>query len=74
MGNPVGNVVRFYVEGFRNMKLGKTLWLIILIKLTIMFFILKPIFFPNFLNERFGSDRQKASYVGKQLTERTTKQ
>ena len=30
----------FYVEGFRSMTVGKTLWLIILIKLFIMFAIL----------------------------------
>lgn len=30
-----------YYDGFRNMKLGKTLWAIILIKLFIMFAILK---------------------------------
>ena len=40
-----------YYEGFRNMKLGRTLWAIILIKLFIMFAILKVFFFPNFLKE-----------------------
>ena len=34
-------IFRFYVDGFRNMTLGKTLWTIILIKLFIMFFVLK---------------------------------
>ena len=33
-----------YYDGFRHMTLGKTLWIIILIKLFIMFFILKPFF------------------------------
>ena len=33
-------IYHFYLEGFREMKLGKTLWLIILVKLFIMFFIL----------------------------------
>ena len=42
-------IYRFYVEGFRQMTLGKTLWAIILIKLFIMFFILKLFFFPSFL-------------------------
>ena len=39
-------IYHFYLEGFREMKLGKTLWLIILVKLFIMFFILKLFFFP----------------------------
>ena len=41
-------IYQFYLEGFREMKLGKTLWLIILVKLFIMFFILKLFFFPNY--------------------------
>ena len=34
------------------MTLGRTLWAIILIKLFIMFFILKLFFFPSFLKEK----------------------
>ena len=45
-------IARFYIDGFRNMKLGKTLWAIILIKLFIMFAILKVFFFPNFLKQQ----------------------
>jgi uncharacterized membrane protein len=51
------------------MTLGKTLWAIILIKLFIMFAILKVFFFPDFLNSRFESAEEKATYVGEQLTE-----
>ena len=36
----------FYRDGFREMTLGRTLWTIILIKLFIMFFILKLFFLP----------------------------
>ena len=39
-----------YYDGFRQMTLGKTLWLIILIKLFIMFAVLKVFFFPNYIN------------------------
>lgn len=70
MKNPIISVFRFYYEGFRSMKLGKTLWLIILIKLFIMFFVLKMFFFPNFLNSRFKTKDQKADYVGNQLIDR----
>jgi len=70
MKNHMFSVVRFYYEGFRNMKLGKTLWLIILIKLFIIFFFLKIFFFPDFLNSRFDSEKQKADFVGSQLVER----
>ncbi len=39
-------VFRFYVDGFRSMTVGKTLWAIILVKLFIMFAVLKLFFFP----------------------------
>ena len=42
-------VIRFYVEGFREMTVGRTLWAIILIKLFILFAVLKVFFFPDLL-------------------------
>jgi len=57
-----------YYDGFRSMKLGKTLWLIILIKLFIMFAILKVFFFPNPLKENFKDDQQRSNHVLEQLT------
>ena len=38
-------VWRFYIDGFRSMTVGKTLWAIILVKLFVLFFILKLFFF-----------------------------
>ena len=61
-------IFRFYVDGFRNMTLGKTLWTIILIKLFIMFFVLKLFFFFNFLNANFNTDEERAEHVGMELT------
>lgn len=65
------SIFRFYVEGFREMRLGKTLWFIILVKLFIMFIVLKIFFFPNYLGSRFQTNEEKADFVGKQLIERT---
>lgn len=62
-------IYRFYLEGFREMKLGKTLWLIILVKLFIMFFILKLFFFPDYL-DAFDSDSAKEEHVSGELIER----
>ncbi len=59
----------FYSDGFRSMTLGKTLWAIILIKLFIMFFILKFFFFPNFLGKQ-KTEEQKQDYVGNELINR----
>jgi hypothetical protein len=64
----VRKIFLFYYEGFRSMTLGKKLWLIIAIKLIIMFFILKLFFFPNFLKTNFSNDEERSNYVIKQLT------
>ncbi|MDD3079914.1 MAG: DUF4492 domain-containing protein [Paludibacter sp.] len=60
----------FYRDGFKNMTVGKTLWLIIIIKLFIMFAILKAFFFPNYLNTHFDSDESKADFVRQELINR----
>ena len=54
---------RFYMEGFRSMTLGKTLWAIILIKLFIMFFILRLFFFHNILQQKYDTDEERANQV-----------
>ncbi len=41
----------FYVTGFREMTLGRTLWLIILVKLFVMFAVLRLFFFPSYLDK-----------------------
>ena len=61
-------IFRFYYDGFCSMTLGKKLWLIILIKLFIMFVVFRIFFFKNFLNSRFDSKEQKSEYVIDQLT------
>jgi hypothetical protein len=61
-------VIRFYIDGFREMTLGRTLWAIILIKLFIMFFILRLFFFPNFLKQNFKNDQDRSSNVIENFT------
>ena len=61
-------VFDLYYDGFRNMRLGRTLWAIILIKLFIIFAVLKVFFFPNFLKEQANGD--EAGYVATELVER----
>jgi hypothetical protein len=51
------------------MTVGKKLWLIILIKLFIMFAVLKIFFFPNFLKSKFDNDKDRGNYVIEQLTD-----
>ena len=61
-------VFRFYRDGFRSMTLGRTLWKVILVKLFIMFAVLKLFFFPDFLSTQFSTDEQRADYVMEQIT------
>jgi hypothetical protein len=60
----------FYYTGFRSMTVGKKLWIIILIKLFILFFILRLFFFPDFLKSRFSNDKDRGDYVREQLIQR----
>lgn len=66
----LGKIVYLYVDGFRNMTIGKTLWGIILLKLFIMFAILKAFFFPDILKER--ADGNEAEYVAKEFFKTST--
>ena len=61
-------VWEFYRDGFRSMTIGRTLWKLILIKLFIMFVILKLFFFPAFL--KGTSTQEKQDYVGQELVSR----
>ena len=71
MKNLVTSIWQFYLDGFRSMTLGRTPWLIIVIKLFIMFFILRLIFFPNYLNKvAVGADKEE--YVSRELIIRAT--
>lgn len=65
----IKSVFNFYYEGFKEMDLwGRQLWLIILIKLFIMFIILKIFFFPDILKRDFDTDEQRSEFVIEQLT------
>ena len=55
-----------YYDGVRHMTLGKTLWLIIAIKVFIIFAVLKVFFFPNFLKQHAEEGRE-ADFVMEQL-------
>ncbi|MBU3809602.1 MAG: DUF4492 domain-containing protein [Candidatus Phocaeicola faecipullorum] len=67
--NVVG-IYRFYVEGFKSMTTGRILWLIILLKLFVMFFVIKLFFFPSFLKDKTNEEKQE--YVGNELIQRAS--
>jgi predicted lactoylglutathione lyase len=69
MKNPrLNKLFRFYYDGFRNMPdWGRKVWIIIIIKLFIMFVILKIFFFQDFLNKNYLNDKQRSEHVIDQL-------
>ncbi len=68
-----GRIYRFYRDGFMNMTIGKSLWIIILIKLAIIFLVLKLFFFPDFLGSKSVDEgTSKPETVLNELTSRTT--
>lgn len=64
----IKKIFRFYSEGFRNMSdWGRKAWLIIIIKLFIIFVILRLFFFHDFLGRNFRNDAERSEYVRNQL-------
>ena len=66
--NIIKSVYRFYSEGFRDMSSwGRKAWTIILIKLFVIFVILRIFFFHDFLGSKFRDESHKSDYVRNQL-------
>ena len=63
-------VVDLYVDGFRSMTVGRTLWALILIKLAIFFLIFKLFFFPDLLQRDYSTDEERAQAVRTSLIEK----
>ena len=47
---------------------GRKLWLIVLIKLFIMFAILWLFFFPDIMQERFSTDSERSEHIINEIT------
>jgi len=62
-------IALFYYDGFRHMRLGKQLWLLIVIKLFLLFAVIKWLFFPNVMQTHFQTDAERSSYILDQLTQ-----
>lgn len=56
----------FYLEGFKNMTWGKQLWILIFLKVIILFLVLRLFFFKPIMAGK--TDEQKSEYVGIQLS------
>jgi uncharacterized membrane protein len=67
------NWFTMFWSGFTSMsRMSKTLWIVAIVKLVIMFFILKPFFFPNVLETNYDNDADKAEHVRTELYEKAS--
>jgi flagellar basal body-associated protein FliL len=65
-------ILFFYIDGFKNLSdLGRKLWVIIIIKLVVIFVVIKAFFFPTLSSKIKSVEAQKELYI-KQLTKITT--
>lgn len=63
----IKNIYNFYIEGFKNMKIGKTLWKIIFIKLFLIFTLLNYFIYDKSIKSEYKSSEQKFDFVYKNL-------
>ena len=68
MKSRIISIWNFYVEGFRNMTWGRTLWWLILLKVIVLFAVLRAFFFQPVLSGK--TDEQKMEHVGTQLIQK----
>lgn len=68
------SIFLFYKDGFSQMRVGKKLWLIIFIKLFVLFAVIKLFFFPNILDTKFKTDEEKSTYIMDRLTNQKSNQ
>ncbi len=59
------SIYNFYRDGFKNMTWGRQLWWIILLKLILLFLVLRVFFFKPVLAGK--SEVQKIEHVSEQL-------
>ena len=65
MKNAILSIYRFYAEGFRQMTWGRPLWWLILLKVVVLFLVLRLFFFQPVLSGK--TDEQKMEHVGREL-------
>ena len=66
MKNVFVSIYRFYADGVKNMTWGRQLWWLILLKVIILFAVLRLFFFEPVLSGK--SENEKIEHVGNELT------
>ena len=63
----INKIYYFYFEGFKNMKIGKTLWKIIFIKLIVIFILLNYFIHDKSINTEYSTFEGKSNFVYQNL-------
>lgn len=61
-------IANFYIDGFKNMTWGRPLWMLIILKLIILFAILRVFFFKPVLAGK--SEDERSEFVGEMLIQK----
>ena len=69
--NLFSRVIDLYVDGFRHMTIGRTLWAVIIVKLIIIFGVLKLFFFPNYIGTH-AEKEQEADFVAGEVMKKAS--
>lgn len=65
MKTTLRSIWNLYADGFKNMTWGKPLWLLIFLKVFILFAVLRAFFFQPVLSGK--TEEQKIEHVGTEL-------
>lgn len=65
--NVLGRIYNFYRDGIKGMTTGRTLWIIVAIKLIIIFAVLRLFFFKPELS-KYKTESEKAQHVIENLS------
>ncbi len=63
----IARVYRFYLDGFRQMTVGRRLWALIIIKVIVLLFVFKLFFFPDLLQRDYDTDAERSQAVRSSL-------
>ncbi len=66
--NSIVKVYRFYLDGFKNMRVGKTLWKLIFVKLAVIFLFLNYFIHDRSIKTEYKTYDEKVDFVYKNIT------
>jgi hypothetical protein len=64
----IKNIYFMYYEGFKNMKVGKTLWKLIFIKLAVILIFLKYFVHDSNFKSIYITEQEKINFVHTNIT------